>query len=163
MASWRTTIIKRSCSHLSVGRSAIAAWRDTSPEYTLLPKTHFDGLLTNKDFHVSELQPCNQADVDTSILLHVDNHKLNGARSQYGIVQVYVIKYGARRHCCLGSPSYGWAFIVERVIETFQFTHFTQIFVLTLVQSATPLPSFLDMTRTSPGKSGPAFQIEPSR
>ena len=36
----------------------------------------FDNIkLTNMDFHVSELQPCNQADVDTRILLHVDNHK----------------------------------------------------------------------------------------
>ena len=40
---------------------------------TLLLSTYFDGVLTNRIFDVSRLQPCNQAEADTRILLHLAN------------------------------------------------------------------------------------------
>ena len=52
--------------------------QNTSPECTLLPKTHFDGVLTNRNFHVSELQSFIQAEEDTRILLHMDNETVQG-------------------------------------------------------------------------------------
>ena len=52
--------------------------QNTSPECTLLPKTHFDGVLTNRYFHVSELQSFIQAKEDTRILLHMDNETVQG-------------------------------------------------------------------------------------
>ena len=52
--------------------------QNTSPECTLLPKTHFDGVLTNRNFHVSEFQSFIQAEEDTLILLHMDNETVQG-------------------------------------------------------------------------------------
>ena len=52
--------------------------QNTPPECTLLPKTHFDGMLTNSNFHVSELQSFIQAEEDTRILLHVGNETVQG-------------------------------------------------------------------------------------
>ena len=40
---------------------------------TLLLSTYFDGVLTNRNFDLSGLQPCNQAEADTRILLHLAN------------------------------------------------------------------------------------------
>ena len=39
--------------------------QNTSPECTLLPKTHFDGVLTNRNFQVSEFESFIQAEDDT--------------------------------------------------------------------------------------------------
>ena len=77
----RGSIIKRSCSLSSFGRSARAVSpceQNTSPECTLLQKTHFDAVLTNRNFHVSEFQSFIQAKEDTLILLHMDNETLQG-------------------------------------------------------------------------------------
>ena len=52
--------------------------QNTSPECTLLPKTHFDGVLTNRNVHVSEFQSFIQAVEDTRILLHVDTETVQG-------------------------------------------------------------------------------------
>ena len=40
---------------------------------TLLLSNYFDGVLTNRNIAVSGLQPCNQAEADTRILLHLAN------------------------------------------------------------------------------------------
>ena len=40
---------------------------------TLLLSTYFDGVLTNRNVDVSGLQPCNQAEADTRVLLHLAN------------------------------------------------------------------------------------------
>ena len=55
--------------------------QNTSPECTLFPKTHFDAVLTNRNFHVSELQSFIQAEEDTLILLHMDNETVQGHRN----------------------------------------------------------------------------------
>ena len=52
--------------------------QNTSPECTLLPKTHVDGVLTNMNFHVSEFQSSIQVDEDTLILLHMVNETVQG-------------------------------------------------------------------------------------
>ena len=44
----------------------------------LLLRTYFDGVLTNRNFDVSGLQPCNQAEADTRILLHLANATVHG-------------------------------------------------------------------------------------
>ena len=68
------SIIKRSCSRSSIGRSARAAWAE------LFFQTHFDGVLTNRNFHVWEFQSFIQVEEDTLILLHVimDNEIVQG-------------------------------------------------------------------------------------
>ena len=45
---------------------------------TLLLSTYFDGVLTNRNFDVSGLQPRNQAEADTRILLHPANTAVHG-------------------------------------------------------------------------------------
>ena len=50
---------------------------------TLLLSTYFDSLLTNRHFHVSGLQPCNQAKADTRVLLYVANAAVQGPSEAY--------------------------------------------------------------------------------
>ena len=50
---------------------------------TLLLSTYFDGVLTNRNFDVSGLQPCNQAEADTRILLHLANAAVHGHSKAY--------------------------------------------------------------------------------
>ena len=50
---------------------------------TLLLSTYFDGVLTNRNFDVSGLQPCNQAEADTWILLHLANAAVRGHSKAY--------------------------------------------------------------------------------
>ena len=50
---------------------------------TLLLSTHFDGVLTNRHLYVSGLQPCNQAEADTRILLHLANVAVHGHCKAY--------------------------------------------------------------------------------
>ena len=45
---------------------------------TLLLSTYFDGVLTNRNLEVSGLQPRNQAEADTRILLHPANAAVHG-------------------------------------------------------------------------------------
>ena len=63
---------------------------------TLLLITYFGGVLTNRNFDVSRLQPCNQAEADTRILLHMANAAVHGHSK--------ACSYGGQRHCCLGAP-----------------------------------------------------------
>ena len=49
----------------------------------LLLSTYFDGVLTNRNFDVSGLQPCNQAESDTRILLHLANAAVHGHSKAY--------------------------------------------------------------------------------
>ena len=63
---------------------------------TLLLSTYFDGVLTNRNFEVSRLQPCNQAEADTRIPLHLGNAAVHGHSK--------ACSYGGQRHCCLGAP-----------------------------------------------------------
>ena len=50
---------------------------------TLLLSIYFDGVLTNRNFDVSGLQPCNQAEADTRILLHLANAAVHGHSKAY--------------------------------------------------------------------------------
>ena len=50
---------------------------------TLLLSTYFDGVLTNRNFYVSGLQPCNQAEADTRILLHLANAAVHSHSKAY--------------------------------------------------------------------------------
>ena len=50
---------------------------------TLLLSTYFDSVLTNRNFDVSGLQPCNQAEADTLILLHLANAAVHGHSKAY--------------------------------------------------------------------------------
>ena len=50
---------------------------------TLPLSTYFDGVLTNRNFDVSGLQPCNQAEADTRILLHMANAAVQGHSKAY--------------------------------------------------------------------------------
>ena len=50
---------------------------------TLLLSTYFDGVLTNRHFDVSGIQSCNQAEVDTRILLHLANTAVHGHSKAY--------------------------------------------------------------------------------
>ena len=45
---------------------------------TFLLSTYFDGVLTNRNFDASGLQPGNQAEADTRILLHLANAAVHG-------------------------------------------------------------------------------------
>ena len=63
---------------------------------TLLLSTYFDGVLTNRNVDVSGLQPCNQAEADTRILLHLANAAVHGHSK--------ACSYGGQRHCCIGAP-----------------------------------------------------------
>ena len=63
---------------------------------TLLLSTYFDGVLTNRNFDVSRLQSCNQAEADTRIPLHLANAAVHGHSK--------ACSYGGQRHCCLGVP-----------------------------------------------------------
>ena len=70
------SIINRSCSQFAYLQERRE--QSTSSEYTLLPKTHFDGVLTNRNGQVSEFQSFIQAEEDTLILLHMDNETVQG-------------------------------------------------------------------------------------
>ena len=74
----RGSIIKRSCSNLSIGRSTILSGmsRTLLLNAHFFRKTHVDGVLRN--FHVSELQSFIQAEEGTLILLHMDNETVQG-------------------------------------------------------------------------------------
>ena len=51
---------------------------------TLLLSTYFEGVLTNRNFDVSGLQPCNQAEADTQIVpLHLANAAVHGHSKAY--------------------------------------------------------------------------------
>ena len=50
---------------------------------TLLLSTYFDGVLTNRNVYVSGLQPRNQAEADTRILLHPANAAVHGHSYAY--------------------------------------------------------------------------------
>ena len=50
---------------------------------TLLLSTYIDGVLTNRNFDVSGLQPCNQAEADTRVLLHLANAAVQGHSKAY--------------------------------------------------------------------------------
>ena len=50
---------------------------------TFLLSTYFDGVLTNRNFDVSGLQPCNQTEADTRILLHLANAAVHGHSKAY--------------------------------------------------------------------------------
>ena len=50
---------------------------------TLLLSSYFDSVLTNRNFDVSGLQPCNQAEADTLILLHLANAAVHGHSKAY--------------------------------------------------------------------------------
>ena len=63
---------------------------------TLLLSTYFGGVLTNRNVCVSGLQPCNQAEADTRILLHLANAAVHGHSK--------ACSYGGQRHCCIGAP-----------------------------------------------------------
>ena len=63
---------------------------------TLLLSTSFDGVLTSRNVDVSGLQPCNQSEADTRILLHLANAAMHGHSK--------ACPYGGQRHCCLGAP-----------------------------------------------------------
>ena len=52
--------------------------QNTSPECTLLPKTHVDSVLTNRNCHVLEFQSVIQAEEDTLLHLHMDNETGQG-------------------------------------------------------------------------------------
>ena len=97
---------------------------------TLLLSTYFDGVLTNRNFDLSGLQPCNQAEADTRILLHLANAAVHGDSKAY-VHTVYsnivVLRSSSSIHS--GYQSCGWALVPERSIVTFQFTHFTQVLV----------------------------------
>ena len=49
-----------------------------------IPKTHFDGVLTNRNFHVSEFKSFIQAEEETRILLHMDNETVQGQSKACG-------------------------------------------------------------------------------
>ena len=63
---------------------------------TLLLSTYFRGVLTNRNFDVSRIQPCNHAEAETRILLHLANAAVHGHSK--------ACSYGGQRHCCLGAP-----------------------------------------------------------
>ena len=50
---------------------------------TLPLSIYFDGVLTNRNVDVSGLQPCNQAEADTRILLHLANAAVHGHSKAY--------------------------------------------------------------------------------
>ena len=50
---------------------------------TLPLSIYFDDVLTNRNFDVSGLQPCNQAEADTRILLHLANAAVHGHSKAY--------------------------------------------------------------------------------
>ena len=50
---------------------------------TFILSTYFDGVLTNRNFNVSGLQPCNQAEAETRILLHLANAAVQGHSKAY--------------------------------------------------------------------------------
>ena len=98
---------------------------------TLLLSTYFGGVLTNSNFDVSRLQPCNHAEADTRILLHLANAAVHSYSKAYMFVRWIATFFswcsGASIHS--GYHSCGWALVPERSIATFQFTHFTQVLV----------------------------------
>ena len=94
---------------------------------TLLLSTYFDGLLTNRHFDISGLQPCNQAEADTRILLHLANAAMHGHSKAYvRTVESEIVVLALRFFDTLGLLE---LWVPERSIATFQFTHFTQVLV----------------------------------
>ena len=64
---------------------------------TLL-STYFDGVLTNRNFDVSGLQPCNQAEADTRILLHLANAMHTHSKAYVGTATLLVWRSGSSIH-----------------------------------------------------------------
>ena len=78
----------------------------------LVPKTHFDGVLTNRNVHVSELQTCNKTETDTRILT---------VRHMLGRWTATLLswQYVFFRHS--GYHNYGWA------LESWHFSSLTSL------------------------------------
>ena len=97
---------------------------------TLVLSTYFDGVLTNRNFDISGLQPCNQAEADTRILLHLVNAAVHGHSKAYvRTVDSEIVVLALRFFDTLGLSELWRALVPERSIATFQFTHFTQVLV----------------------------------
>ena len=98
---------------------------------TLLLITYFDDVLTNRNSDVSGLQPCNQAEADTRMLLHLANAAVHGHSKAYMFVRwtATLLSWRSGSSIHSGYQNCGWALVPERSIATFQFTHFTQVLV----------------------------------
>ena len=81
---------------------------------TLLLSTYIDGVLNNRNFDVSGLQPCHQAEEDTRTLLHLTDAGVQGHSKAYVCtVDSDIVVLTLRS-----------ALVSERSPATFQLTHF---------------------------------------